>query len=478
MIYLSPSANSLGQAEICKNLIAARQNLFVFRENSLENPSEQPQLGARAEVIVPTLYFAEGLPYTMVNLMSIILLKNLGLDNKFIGLYTSLLALPWTLKLLWAPMVDLYGSRRGWIVVAQLVLTGLTLLLLPALLSAHAVEFSLLIFALIAIASATHDIAIDGFYLDLLSRTKQALFVGVRNASYKMAWLFGSGAMVYLAGWWAKHQQNKDLVPNPEYINQGWAIAFGVCAAILCGLATWHQVALPYPKKQITASGESLFSSFPEVLKTFLDQKRIAVIILYVVIFRFGDALMLKMAQPFLLDLKTKGGLAISTEQVGIIYGTVGMIAFLVGGLLGGWLVSKFSLKRCLLPTALIQNGAILLYWFLALAKPDVYSVAVVNAFEQFAYGLGTAAYTVFLLGIVKEKYKASHYAIASALMAFGLILPGMVSGYLADALGYQNFFLVSFVASLPGIICILFLPFGNNSSGPHQDAILVADSV
>ncbi|MEZ4545292.1 MAG: MFS transporter [Cyanobacteriota/Melainabacteria group bacterium] len=200
-------------------------------------------------------------------------------------------------------------------------------------------------------------------------------------------------------------------------------------------------------------------------------------------IFRLGDALMLKMAQPFLLDEVSKGGLAISTKEVGIIYGTVGMLFLLAGGIFGGWLVSRYGLKKCLLPTALIQNSAILLYWWLAHSKPrgeilgslnlhgrmfeaEILLTTLVNSVEQFSYGLGVAAYTVFLLSTVKKSYKAAHYAIATALMALGLLIPGAVSGFIQESIGYELFFLVSFLASLPGIIVILFLPLTTEDHG------------
>jgi MFS transporter, PAT family, beta-lactamase induction signal transducer AmpG len=220
---------------------------------------------------------------------------------------------------------------------------------------------------------------------------------------------------------------------------------------------------LPRPKQVRTEPTKSY--DFAKVFRSFLDQPRIGVIITYILIFRLGDALLLKMAQPFLLDPVNKGGLAITTADVGVIYGTVGILTFLAGGLIGGWLVSKYGLKRCLLPTAIIQNGAILLYWILAILRPATTVVAFANALEQFAYGFGTAAYTVFLLRVVKEEYKAAHYAMASAIMALGLLIPGMVSGKLEDMLGYREFFLVSFFCSIPGMFCIPFLPFNQTEN-------------
>lgn len=419
------------------------------------------------KVFIPTLYFMEGLPYTLVNLTAVVFYKNLGADNAFIGSVTSTLAFAWTLKFAWAPLVDLYGTRRGWIVVAQLVLAALCALLAFCANLPSSIALSVGAFALIALASATHDVAIDGYYMDVLNKQQQAVYVGVRNAIYKIAVLFGQGPLVMLAGYVAASAGGNYSV--------GWASAFSVCCVLFLLFGILHLFILPRASDQspnesadrpvvdTTEEKPNLVSNlkrFASVLETFIDQERIAVICLYIFIFRFGDALMLKMSMPFLLDTKEKGGLAISTQDVGLIYGTVGPVFLLLGGLLGGYLVAKYGLKKCLLPTALIQSGAIPLYWALACFRPADYAwIYAANSFEQFSYGLGTAAYTVFLLSVVKPQYKAAHYAIATAIMAFGLNVPGYFSGYLTEWLGYPNFFLVSFLASIPGIITIFFLP-------------------
>jgi PAT family beta-lactamase induction signal transducer AmpG len=423
-------------------------------------------------IFIPTLYFIEGLPYTMVNMMSVVLLKNLNFDNSAIGLYTSLLYIPWTIKFLWAPIVDLFLSRRRWILISHVMLAIVTLVLGMSIFQGVGLRAYCSLFCIIAVISATQDIATDGYYMDVLNRDEQALFVGIRNAAYKIAWLFGQGGLVYLAGKLIEQAQGQ---ANPA--NYAWSISFAICAVIFVIAAFWHKFVLPERKDFASTSPEAgdrlqigpaiklLAQKLPDILMSFLRQPGIVVVIAYILTFRIGDAFLLKMAQPFWLDPYAKGGLNISTAQVGLIYGTVGLFSLLAGGICGGWLVSKYSLKRCLLPTALVQNGAILLYWLLAVFKPGIVAVALTNALEQFAYGLGTAAYTVFLLTTVKEEYKAAHYAIATALMALGLVVPGALSGYLADQLGYQNFFLLSFFLSFPGIICILFLPIMRRST-------------
>ena len=272
-----------------------------------------------------------------------------------------------------------------------------------------------------------------------------------------MALLLGAGGLVYLAG----------KVGESTSVHAGWSAAFGACAVVFIILTIFHSYYLPDPP--VTRAQElpnrKEGGLFFRVFATYFRQPAIAAIVSYILIFRLGDALMLKMAQPFLLDSQAKGGLALSVANVGLIYGTVGMIFLLIGGILGGYLIAKEGLKKWLLPTAVIQNSAILLYWVLSTFKPGLAAVYAVNSIEQFSYGLGVAAYTVFLLGTVKPEFKAAHYAIATAMMALGIMLPGAASGYLSDWLGYSNFFLLAFVAAIPGMITIFFLPLANENN-------------
>lgn len=435
--------------------IEPQSDLSVSAGDETSAPIKYPVAPA---IFIPTLYIAEGLPYTIVNLMSVVYLKKLGAETSFITDATTTLSLAWTLKFLWAPLIDIYGTRRNWIIVAQLVLFILCCGLALFTKMSPSVNASVIILGLIALASATQDVAIDGYYMDVLNEKQQALFVGVRNAFYKIALLVGQGPLVMVAGYVAA------TTGGATGMQTGWAVAFAVAAIIFLCSAIVHNFALPrlrnnLPPKAVVKEQNSP-NRFLDILKTFFTQERIIAISLYILIFRLGDALMLKMAPIFLLDPSEKGGLALTVVDVGYIYGTVGPIFLLIGGLLGGFLVSRYGLKRCLMPTALIQNGAILLYWALAIYKPQNHNwILAVNSFEQFAYGLGVAAYTVFLLSVVRPEYKAAHYAIATALMSLGLIIPGYLSGHLATWLGYPTFFLISFLLSIPGIITIFFLP-------------------
>lgn len=426
---------------------------------------------------ISVLYFAEGFPYTVVNLMSVIFLKGLDASNQLIGL-TSLLSFPWVLKGLWSPIVDLYSTKRKWILNAEILCTILFLILAGVALlpKSTAIAATIAILTAIAFVSATHDIAIDGFYLNALDQDRQALYVGVRNTAYRGAIIAGSGALVVLAGTIAEGYLKSgtssaspvettvqlsllgiplDVLP----IQVGWAIAFGLGALIFFSIYLFQRWYLPNPKSQTLPENERSSNSFLESFQTYFSQHKIAGIVAYVVLFRLGDALTFKMAPPFLMDNIDQGGLEISTTDIGLLSGTVGVIFLLIGGLLGGYVIAKQGLKRWIWPTAIAQNSTNLLYWLLAMYQPSLAWAYIVNSIEQFTYGLGVAAYTVFLMRTVRPEYQASHYAITTAFMAAGVLIPGVLSGYLQEGLGYQNYFLMSALATLPGMVAIFFLP-------------------
>lgn len=405
---------------------------------------------------VPTLYFAEGLPYILVNLVAIPLFKGLGASNEWIGVVTSLLSLPWALKVLWSPLVERSGDKRVWILGTQAALVGLLALCTLALFGAGALgaepaTLAFAVFAGMAFVSATHDVAIDGYYLEALEPSQQALFVGIRNTAYKLSWLFGTGLLVYLAGRVA--QAHGDLAA-------GWGLSFALATVALLALLIYHWRTLPRSPPRSEARPASFAAEFVDAFASYLRQPRIALVLSFIFLFRLGDALLLRMAQPFLMDPVAAGGLGLSTQDIGLIYGTIGTLASLVGGLLGGWLIARYGLRRSMLPLALTQNLLILLYLGLAMLQPELWVVGLVNAFEHLAYGLGIAAYSVFLMQTVQPQYKATHYAIATSLMALGWAFPGAFSGFLSTELGYAAFFGVSFALSLPGLALVFFLPY------------------
>jgi MFS transporter, PAT family, beta-lactamase induction signal transducer AmpG len=402
-----------------------------------------------AKYFVPTLYFIEGLPYTIINVTSVVALKSLGASNEFIGL-SSFLALPWMLKFIWAPLVDAIAIKKKWVISTQFSVSALLILLALSINLAAPIPAFTVVLILLAVVAATQDVAIDGYYLEVLNLQQQAFYVGIRNTFYRLSMLFAGGLLVYIAG----------KISGLLGVGMAWGCAF-VIAAVLVGVAgVFHLSVLPEDVKPISVSAAAKnYATFLPALRDYLDQPKIIAIVIYILTFRLGDALMLKMAQPFLLDARWHGGLGMSISDVGIIYGTIGTIALLGGGIASSCLIARDGLKRWLLPFALIQNLSIPLYWYLAITQPGTVAVAVVNFIEQAAYGMGVTAFTVFILQTVKPKHKAAHYAIATALMAAGMLLPSAASGILQVKLGYAGLFLLSTFAAIPGIISIFFLP-------------------
>jgi PAT family beta-lactamase induction signal transducer AmpG len=300
---------------------------------------------------------------------------------------------------------------------------------------------------------ATHDIAVDGYYLEALDLKEQAFFVGIRSAAYRVAFLAGFGGLVFLAGF---------LNRNGFTLSTGFSISCLVCASVFAAIFWYHLVSLPRTSRsmQTFAPRISFSQEFVEAFLSYLRQDRIVWILAFVVLFRLGDALLLKMTQPFLMDPLQAGGLGLDIASIGLIDGTLGTLCLLSGGIIGGVLVARDGLGRWMWPLALVQNISLLLYWLLALFRPGIIEVALVNACEQLGYGLGGSVYTVFLMRTVKPEFKAAHYAIATSFMAFGMMLPGAVSGYLQAALGYADFFLTSFILALPGLLLLFVVPY------------------
>ena len=399
---------------------------------------------------IPTLYFGQGIPYVVVMTLSVVMYKNLGLGNTEIALYTSWLYLPWVIKPLWSPLVELLGAKRRWIIALQFVigaaLAGVALTLPgPGLL-----QMSLALLWLLAFASATHDIAADGFYMLALPQRSQAAFVGVRSTCYRLAMIAGQGGLVYLAGWLTQRSGQPALA---------WAIVFGALGAGFVALAAYHAWALPRPAADLGAargpqSGPGLWADALAVFAAFFRKPGIARILAFLLLYRFAEAQGLKLISPFLLDPREAGGLALRTQDLGLAYGTVGVIALTLGGLLGGWLISRAGLKRLLWPLVLCMHLPNAVFVALALWQPaDLGLVSAALAFEQFGYGFGFTAYMVYMLMVAEGEHKTAHYAICTGFMALGMMLPGMAAGWIQSQLGYLGFFVWVCVATLPSFL-------------------------
>jgi len=392
---------------------------------------------------VPSLYFGQAIPYVVVMVLSTVMYKNMGVSNADMALYTGWLYLPWVIKPLWSPLVDLVRTKRLWIVGLQLLIGAALAMVALTMHLPRFFQLSLALLWLMAFSSATHDIAADGFYMLGLPQHQQAAFVGVRSTFYKLATVAGQGGMVYLAG---------KLTEASGDPGMAWSVVFVVLAAVFLALCCYHHFVLPRPVADRShESGGALWRDFLATFRSFFQKKDIFVILGFLLLFRLGEAQLLKMAVPFLLDPADKGGLGLSTAQVGVVYGTVGLSTLIAGGLLGGMAVARFGLKRCLWLMVFAVHVPDLVFVYLATALPsNLYLVSACLALEQFGYGFGFAAYLLYMIMVADGEHKTAHYAICTGFMALGMMLPGMASGWIQQHLGYQNFFLWACASTLP----------------------------
>ena len=590
---------------------------------------------------VPTLYYAQGIPYVIVMTVSVIMYKRMGVSNADIALYTSWLYLPWVIKPFWSPIVDLFKTKRWWIVSMQLIvgagLAGVALTLpLPTFF-----QYSLAFLWLLAFSSATHDIAADGFYMLGLSQGQQSYFVGIRSTFYRLAMITGQGLLIILAGffevftgqepvrftveaspqhtevfqdpeipeipendeltfvisheqlqlateliskeaadsikkwvsaenmvngfvlpdpelekgpsWWARSisqpmgtwlrdrlgrteeadpileqyrgnmgligvrlsqdpGEGREIILNTDFrrgdasikLEQGerleftsenwnktawlliqvdhrldreatayfegrsgnipmaWTITFAILAGLFLCFFLYHKFFLPRPdndKAIIQDEGQGVFYEFFQTFGSFFRKTNIGPALGFLLLFRLGEAQLVKMASPFLLDARQIGGLGLTTGDVGLIYGTIGILALTLGGILGGIMASRKGLKFWILPMTFAINLPNLMYVYLSFAQPESFwLISGSVAIEQFGYGFGFTAYMLFMIYFSEGKHKTAHFAICTGLMALGMMLPGMVSGWIQEIIGYQNFFVWIMLCTIPGFIVIRFL--------------------
>ena len=400
----------------------------------------------RAWSWIPTLYFGQGIPYVVVMTVAVVMYKNLGISNTDIALYTSWLYLPWVIKPLWSPLVDLLGTKRRWIVALQFVIGAALALVALTVPGPDFFRWTLLVFWLLAFSSATHDIAADGFYLLALPPHQQAAFVGVRSTFYRLAMIAGQGGLVWLAG---------TLQLRYGDTAQAWAVAFWILAAGFGALAVYHLLVLPRPTEDRPAprTTENPWRSFAGVFAGFFRKPQVLTMLGFLLFYRFAEAQLVKLVTPFLLDPRAEGGLGLTTQAVGLVYGTAGVLALTIGGIAGGWLISRYGLKRMLWPMAVAINAPNVVYVLLAWFQPA--SQTVIGAalcVEQFGYGIGFAAYLVYMMMVAAGPHQTAHYAICTGFMALGMMLPGMPAGWLQEQIGYVNFFAWVCVATLPSL--------------------------
>ena len=398
---------------------------------------------------IPTLYVAEGLPYVAVNTLSVIMYKNLGMSNTDIAFYTGWLYLPWVIKPFWSPFVDIIRTKRWWTVTTQFIIGAAFAAIALTLPLDSYVVLSLAVFWLIGFASATHDIAADGYYMLALDSSDQSLYVGIRSAFYRLATIIGQGGVVMAAGWMETAFGN---------VPRAWAVTFLILSVLFLLIAFYHSRILPRPAEDRPsgampgkpASGHStarILREFVGTFGSFFRKKHVWIAVTFILLYRFPEAQLVKMINPFLLDPASEGGLGLSTAQVGLVYGTIGIIGLTLGGILGGVLVSRYGLKRCLWPMALALTLPCGVFCWMSMAQPDPASalnLILINAcvfIEQFGYGVGFTSFMLYMMYFAEGPSKTSHYAICTAFMALGMMIPGMFAGALQEWMGYVGFF-------------------------------------
>ena len=386
---------------------------------------------------VPTLYFAEGLPYVIVITLSVVMYKQLGMGNAEVAYYTGWFYLPWLIKPLWSPFVDLLRTKRWWIVTMQLLMGAGMAGIAFTLPMASYLQWTLAIFWLLAFSSATHDVAADGFYMMALDEGKQSFFVGIRSTFYRLATLAGQGGMLIMVDWLLQRHGGD--------AEQAWTQAFYGVAALFIAVGAYHVWMLPRPQTDTRRdfATRDLMKEFAHTFITFFQKEGMLPALLFMLLFRFPEAQLSKMSIPFLMDPLTEGGLGLTLEQIGIIQGTLGPVGLTLGGILGGICISRGGLKRWLWPMVWAISLPDIVYVYLSFVQPDSLFITASCLFiEQFGYGFGFTAYMLFLIYYARGTHETAHYAIATAFMAAGMMLPGMLSGVMQEWMGYKGFFI------------------------------------
>ena len=399
---------------------------------------------------VPSLYFAEGVPYFLVNNISVMMFAKMGVPNGQMAFFTTLLYFPWFLKGLWSPIVDVIKTKRWWILTMQVLMTAMMILLTvtlpkpsPEAIAEGAVPINLfwvtlVLFIVAAFASATHDIAADGYYMLAHSPSSQAAFIGIRSTAYRIASVFGQGVLVFIAG---RIEKSTGDIPF------SWQVTIGVSAIIFFIVTLYHTFVLPKaaddkPRIDPSEGAGATFRELGNSFKTFFTKKGVVLAIIFMLLYRLPEGFLIKMCQPFLVAGRDNGGLGLDTDAVGVVYGTIGVIALLAGGIAGGVYASKVGLKRALWIMTACMTLPCLTFCYLSIFLPtNLITISVAVSIEQFGYGFGFTAYMLYMMYFSEGEFKTSHYAICTAFMALSMMLPGFVAGYIQEAIGYVNFF-------------------------------------
>lgn len=404
-----------------------------------------------------------GIPYVTINTTSGIMFKNLGISDSQIAFWTALIMLPWTLKPLWSPFLEIYKTRKFFVIITQLICGILFSVVIFALPLQDFFKYSIAILGVIAISGATHDIAADGVYINSLSGKAQAKFIGWQGAFYNLAKIISSGLLVYLAG----------VLEKSKGVTVAWMIILGFYSIILILLAAYHFFLLPEENQKTKQSRpfKEILNELINVILSFFRKKHIVWFVTFIIFYRFAEGFAMKIAPLFFKAPRSDGGLGLSTSEIGLIYGTYGSAAFIIGSILSGYFISKRGLRRSLIWLCCLFNIPFIVYALLAHFQPlDIWLISSAVIFEYFGYGFGFVGLSLYMMQqIAPGNHSTAHYAFATGVMNLGVMIPGMISGFLSDWLGYKHFFVWVLIATIPAFLVSIFVPFPNNPSGSNK---------
>ena len=430
---------------------------------------------------IPTAYFAMGLPFVFLNMVTVLTFKGLGVEDKLITFWTSLILLPWTLKPLWSPFLELFKTKKFFVIATQLI-TGITFGLVAfSLQLPHFFSIAIGLLAVIAFSGATHDIACDGVYMSELSTSDQAKYIGWQGAFYNIAKIVATGGLVYLAGYLIEMYSAgaTDGVAVLAANRKSWMIILAAMCVVMVVLGIYHMFMLPSGGSAAVQKKRSVHETATELVNVLLDffsKRHIVYYIFFIILYRFAEGFVMKIVPLFLKAGRDMGGLGLSEKEIGLYYGTYGAAAFVLGSLLAGYYISARGLKKTLFSLCCIFNIPFMVYALFAAFQPEN-GILICSGiiFEYFGYGFGFVGLTLFMMQqVAPGKHQMAHYAFASGIMNLGVMIPGMLSGWVCETLGeffnkpggYEPFFIFVLIATIPAFLITYFVPFKYKGDG------------
>lgn len=413
---------------------------------------------------IPTLYFAMGMPFVVLNMVCTLMYKGMGVSDTQIAFWTSLIMLPWTLKPLWSPLLEMYKTKKFFVVATQLLTGAVFALAAFALQQPTFFAVTIAMLAVIAMSGATHDIAADGTYMSALSTGEQARWIGWQGAFYNIAKIAATGGLVYLAG----------VFIDAFGVAKAWMLILLIIGTVMMALGCYHLQALPEENRTHAAKPAGLKEAFCDlwaVFRDFFRKKHIVYYLFFIVLYRFAEGFVMKIVPLFLKSPRAGQGLQLTEQQIGLCYGTFGAAAFVLGSILAGYYIARRGLQRSLFSLAVVFNLPFVVYTLLAFYQPEnIWLIGGGIVFEYFGYGFGFVGLTLFMMQqIAPGKHQMSHYAFASGIMNLGVMLPGMLSGYISDMLGYKVFFAAVLACTIPALAITWFVPFTYPDTGNKE---------